>query len=195
MWQRLKEILTQTDQSSAGQPVIHEVLTRSSQEVEEFQSWNQSVYKSATLEWLRSNFESYFNGGKTDRSIAFLNTPSKKGFVLYLTDKILEVEHPEFLMDFIKERVTTLGYTLYTSDLKIYSKGEDVETQQRHYLKPPMKFVPNQKLSQLFGNVEVDYILRNDEPYMFKFSATTYQDHMFQDADAFDQLMRLVFVD
>jgi len=76
--------------------------------------------------------------------------------------------------------------------LKIYSKGESVETQQRHYLKPPMNFVPNKKLSQLFGNISIDYLLKEDKPYIFKFSATTYQDHMFQDAKAFEVLMKML---
>ena len=111
-----------------------------------------------------------------------------------MTDGIVETNQPEHLMDFIKERILDLGYTLYTSDLKTYSVGDDVETQQRHYLKPPLNFVPDKKLSQLFGNIAIEYILRNDQPYMFKFSATTYQDYMFDDPKTFGQLIKAICV-
>lgn len=194
MWHKLKELLYQTEQSTSGQPAVHKVLERTFASREAYASWKYGGNVKETMEWLLSNYQSNISGGKVDRSIAFLDTPSKKGFVLYLMDGHLETNHPEHLMDFIKERVLDLGYTLYTSDLKSYSQGEDVESQQRHYLKPPLNFVPNKKLSQLFGNIAIEYILRNDQPYMFKFSATTYQDYMFEDAQTFEQLMRQLCV-
>ncbi len=194
MVQKLKELLIQTDRSTTGQPAVHRVLTRSKASKEVFISWKDGNDVEATLEWLLSNYQSKVSGGKIDRTMAVLDTPSKKGFVLYLRDRHSETRDPECLMDFMKERILDLGYNLYTSDIKIYSKGDEVETQQRHYLKPPLNFVPNQKLSQLFGNVAIEYVLRDDKPYMFKFSATTYQDHMFEDAKAFGQLMRLLCV-
>jgi len=190
MWNRLKELLYQTEHSTVGQPAVHKVLERTNASREEYSAWKYGGAVKETMEWLLSNYQSNISGGKVDRSIAFLDTPSKKGFVLYLMDSNKDTYHPEHLMDFIKERILDLGYILYTSDLKSYSRGQDVESQQRHYLKPPMNFVADQKLSQLFGNIAIEYILRNDKPYMFKFSATTYQDHMFEDADTYEQLMR-----
>jgi len=195
MWSRLKELLVQSDHSSVGNPVMHDLLVRPEDFAIDYNSWILNGAKDETLGLLLSNYTSYANGGKVDRSIAFLDTPSKKGFVIYLTDKLAQFQQPEFLMDHFRDRVSELGYTLYTSDLKVYSKGDYVETQQRHYLKPPMNFVPNKKLSQLFGNISIEYILRDDKPYIFKFSATTYQDHMFEDAKAFELLMVTLFQD
>lgn len=192
MWSRFKDLLQQTEESSIGNPVEHKMLVRSVLHEIEYDKWTTDGTAAETIEWLLRNFESYHHGGKSDRSIAFLDTPSKKGFVLYLTDGTKAINQPEFLMDFIKDSVEKLGYVHYTSDVKVYSKGVYVETQQRHYLKPPMNFAPNQKLSQLFGNISIDYLLRNDKSYIFKFSTTTYQDHMFEDAAAFEQLMRSV---
>ena len=192
MWQRIKELLNHTERSTSGQPAIHKVLDRSNASNEAYVAWKHENSVHDTLDWLLTNYHSEISGGKVDRSIAFLDTPSKKGFVFYLMDGVPETRHPEHLMDYIKDRMIDLGYNLYTSDLKSYSAGDEVETQQRHYLKPPLNFVPNQKLSQLFGNISIEYILRNDRPYMFKFSATTYQDYMFEDASAFEQLMKVL---
>ena len=194
MWNRLKELLIQTDQSTSGQPAVHKVLERTNGSREAYADWKFGGDVVNSLDWILSNYQSKISGGKSDRTISFLDTPSKKGFVLYLTDGVVETNHPEHLMDFIKERVLNLGYNLYTSDLRTYSVGNDVETQQRHYLKPPLNFVPNKKLSQLYGNIAIEFVLRNDQPYMFKFSATTYQDYMFDDAKTFGQLMKVICV-
>ncbi len=90
MWQRLKELLIQADQSTSGQPAVHEVLDRSSASREEYAAWKYCNDLGDTLQWLLSNFHSKISGGKVDRTIAFLDTPSKKGFVLYLTDGAIE---------------------------------------------------------------------------------------------------------
>ena len=194
MWKRLKELMLQTDTSTRSRPAIHTTLERPNNSLASFKKWKDNTSYYSTMDWILSNYQSYLAGGKVDRSIAFLNTPSKKGFVLYLADNNIETQHPEHLMDYLKERIINLGYNLYTSDLKSYSAQDGIETQQRHYLKPPLEFVPNKKLSQLFGNISIDLILKNDNPYLFKFSATTYQDHMFADAKKFDQLMKTICV-
>lgn len=189
MWRRLKQLFDQVERSTVGVPATHVVLERTPEEDSRRTAWQNSPSASATLQFIDSNFHAYRGGLKTDRSIAFLHTESKKGFVLYLTDQNPTLSEPTFIMDMLRDKIIQLGYISYTSDIKVYSHQHDVETLQRHYLKPPLNFSESKKLSQAFGNISIEYIMRNDKPYLLKFSATVYKDHMFLEADGFDDLM------
>jgi hypothetical protein len=49
------------------------------------------------------------------------------------------------------------------------------------------------KLRQRFGNVTIELYLRDDRPYQLRFRATSYRDHLFQEAEPFDTLVQSLF--
>ena len=86
-----------------------------------------------------------------------------------------------------------MSYRSYVSDTKTYPKNNFVETIQRHYLKPSLKLKSqDQKANQGFGNINIELLLRNDKVVNLKFSATSYRDHQFEEADDFNELMKLI---
>lgn len=188
MWQRIKTIFQEADESSLSNPILHDVLKRSSEYKDGFYDWKEKQEDAFFYSWLANIHRKYVEHDQDEKLISFLNTPSKKGFVLHLQHNYL-FDDPQYLMDSIKERVLNLGYRVYLSDQKSYNSTNSIETLQRHYLKPPLNFQPNKKLSQLFGNIAIQLVLKNDIPRYLKFSATTYQDRMFDDADTFNNLI------
>jgi len=69
MWRRLKELLVQTEQSSVGRPVVHDMLVRHDDFAIDYNGWKHNGAKDETLSWLSANYLSYSHGGKVDRSI------------------------------------------------------------------------------------------------------------------------------
>ena len=69
-----------------------------------------------------------------------------------------------------------------------------METVQRHYLKPKPNFQREGKINQQFGNITIEFDLRDDKPHYLKFQATSYTDHLFEDAKEFKELMSRVII-
>ncbi|MBT8218949.1 MAG: hypothetical protein KJP00_03960 [Bacteroidia bacterium] len=188
MWQRIKTLFQEADQSSISNPILHTILERSETQESDFRRWADLGKEQQFFSWLRYCYNGFFNNQESPAEIKFLDTTSKKGFVLYL-NRSKHIKHPEYIMDAIWLRIKNLGYRNYVSDQKSYNAGSTIETSQRHYLKPPLNFSPGNKLDQLYGNICIELILKNDHPQYLKFSATTYQDHMFQQANKFSTLI------
>jgi hypothetical protein len=191
-WKKIKNVFSTAEQSSSINPTIHEVIERSGEELKNYEQWKNSLAARRLLDWLKNEYFTYLTSPKNiDHSIDFLNTTSKKGFVIHFSNMQYRLEEITFLFDYLKEKVKELPYRIYVSDTRTYPKNDFVETIHRHYLKPSLKLkVAGQKAGQAFGNITIEMLLKNDKIVDLKFSATTYRDHQFKEAGDFNDLMK-----
>lgn len=191
-WKKIKNLFLSVEQSSSINPTIHEVIKRSTEELENYELWKKSLAARRLLDWLKNEYYTYLTSPKNiDKSIDFLNTASKNGFVIHFSKMQYRLDEITFLFDYLKEKVKELPYRVYVSDTRTYPKNDFVETIQRHYLKPSLKLkVVGQKAGQAFGNITIEMLLKNNEVVNLKFSATTYRDHQFKEAGDFNDLMK-----
>ena len=97
--------------------------------------------------------------------------------------------------DFLKEQVLKLPYKKQISDRRIFDKPNYTETIERHYLKPRPTFLSEKKLDQKYGNITIELLLRNNQPHLLKFSATSYTDSKYQKAKTFKELLGQVLAE
>ncbi len=183
----LKQLFTATEQSSVSNPVHHELLKRSDQYLLEYETWKNSANRKQITDWLIAEFSvSKSNPQTLDEAIDFMDNPHSRGFIIYYRN-----EHPEsaylFLLDFLQEKILDLGYRNYMSDIKSFTKKEDVETVQRHYLKPKPTFEP--PINQEFGNVTIELVFKNEKTTLLRLSANPYSDRLYQPPKEFAQLV------
>ncbi|MEM6967376.1 MAG: hypothetical protein AAF573_21610 [Bacteroidota bacterium] len=193
-WKKIKGIFQSAEESSSIKPTIHEVIERSEEEIADYEHWKSTLSSRRMIDWLYNEYITYLTSpSNVDRSIDFLNTPSSKGFVIHFSQTKYRLDEITHLFDLFKEKVKRLPYRSYVSDTRSYPKNNYVETIHRHYLKPSLKLkVAGNKAGQAFGNINIELLLRNDKVINLKFSATTYRDHLFHEAEDFDELMREV---
>jgi hypothetical protein len=193
-WKKIKNVFSAAEESSSINPTIHEVIERSKEQLADYEHWKNSLAARRLIDWLKNEYFTYLTSPKNiDRSIDFLNSTSKKGFVIHFSNMQYRMEEITFLFDYLKEKVKELPYRTYVSDTRIYPKNDFVETIHRHYLKPSLKLkVAGQKAGQAFGNITIEMLLKNDQIVDLKFSATTYRDHQFEEAGDFSDLMKSV---
>lgn len=196
LWKYVKNLFQAEEESSKLKPFIQEPLERSVEEIEAYEHWKRTLAKRKFLDWLNAQYALFTMSGESeiDRTIDFLNTPSAKGFVIHYDTQIHN--HKDFihLFDYLQERVLTMNYKKYMSDIKIYNQTRNnqnyVESIQRHYLKPRFVVKEDNTFDQLFGNIKIELLLRNDVIKNLQFSATHYNDRNFAKADTFNDLMR-----
>lgn len=193
IWNQIKGLFKQVEESSATKPAIHEVINRSIAEKEDFEHWKKTIVRRRLSDWLNNQYAIYKTLPlETDEGIDFLNTPSMKGFVIHFHQTQYSKRDALHFLDFLKERVANLNYRTQLSDVRTYSKPKWVESIQKHYLKPRTNFEEGVKIDQQYGNVSIDLVLRDDRPHHLRFSATSYSDHLYNDAKDFEELVMAV---
>lgn len=181
-------------EGSEGELVLHEVLSRDEEEKAYYDKWNESNVKAQMLDWLHEQYHHYRRNCCCDCKVNFLMIPSVNGFVIHFDEKRWDEVDFVCLFDYFKFRLKDTGYLLQVSDIKAIKKGTCIETTQRHYLKPPRQFelVCGDKMNQKFGNIMVTLNFVNERVCNLKFSATHYNDHLYNPADSFENLMLCV---
>jgi hypothetical protein len=196
LWKYVKDLFKEEAESSKLKPFIQEPLERSETEVESYEIWKRTLGKSRFLDWLNAQYALFKMSGESeiDRTIDFLNTPSSKGFVIHYDRQIHNHQDFVHLFDYLQERVLTMNYKKYMSDVRTYNQTRNqqnyVESIERHYLKPRFVVKEDNTFDQLFGNIKIELLIRNDVIKNFQFSATNYNDRNFAKADTFNDLMR-----
>jgi len=175
------------------QPISHEVLERSAKEKLAYANWKDSSHRKKMLAYIGNNFRVW---KKTPceqcDGIDFLKMKSFDGFIVHLMDLDKDSEEVRHLFDYFKERIQALGYMVYTSDRRSFQRMRWVEQVERHYLKPRPNFEEGKKKNQLFGNINIELLFRDDEPLHLKFAACTYQDSQFSEAGDFEELVEAI---
>lgn len=193
LWDYFKGLFQQAEQSSPSQPLIHELIKRSPEEIQDYQFWIDTVVCQQLKVWLSEQFTLFQTRPlQIDRSIDFLDTPSSKGFVIHFHQTQYSNRDGQHLFDLLKERVLAQNYRTQISDLRTYQRTNTVETVQRHYVKPRIVQTGQGQSDQLYGNVMIELTLKNDQLYNLKFRATSYKDFQFTEALPFQELFELV---
>ena len=187
-WSQITNIFRQAENSSASAPTIHEMIERTEEERAGYVRWQRTEGSKRLFNWLAGQFAVFQEGGRIDESIGFLNTNSSQGFVVYVHKTHYSREEITYFFDHLKERVQTLNYRSDISDRRVFPRRDWVETQERHYLKPRIN-LDEQPIDQGFGNIMIEFELRNDVPHNLRLRATVYQDMMYQEAGSFRALM------
>jgi len=194
-WKKIKSLFQESEQSSPSQPVIHKIIERSEADKIAYEKWKITLSARRLLDWLNNQYVAYLSPtARTDDAIAFLNTPSAKGFVIHFHQTQYRKTEIIHLFDLLREKVLEMKYHSYVSDIRTFNRPQWIESIQRHYLKPSLNFkkTKTEKFNQGYGNIKIELELRNEQVYNLRFSATTYQDHNFNKADEFKELMGMV---
>lgn len=189
LWDQIKGLFNQVENSTPAHPTIHEMIERDEAELQDYEQWKKTLAKQRLLNWLMDQYAVFRNSGRLDTSIDFLNTPSSKGFVIHFHKTQYSKREITHFFHYLKERVQELEYRVQISDRRIFPRSTWIETQERHYLKPRNKYTEGKLINQRFGNITIELEQRNDVVYNLRLRATVYKDALYKDANSFPALM------
>jgi hypothetical protein len=193
IWEYIRNLFKEAEESSPSNPAIHEMIERSEEERQQYEHWLGSLVKRRLVDWLDNQYAIYrVSPDDIDEAMDFLHTPSSKGFVIHFHKTNYNRQEITHFFDFLKDQMKGLNYKVQISDTRTYNQKNWVETVERHYLKPRPRFEAGKKIDQRFGNVTIELVLRNDRVYQLKLQATSYRDHLYQEAEEFRDLMQAI---
>lgn len=190
-WDQIKNIFQSAETGTPADPTIHEMIERTEEDRVAYEHWKTTAGPRRLLDWLANQYARHRDNLSTDETIGFLDTASSKGFVIYFGQMNYHREEIRHFFHYLQERILTLDYRNNISDRRIFPRQDWVETQERHYLKPRVDFNAK-KMDQSFGNITIEFELRNDVPHNLRLRATVYHDAMFEAGGSFGGLMMAI---
>lgn len=210
-WEQIKGVFAGAQTSTAREPVLHDTLVRHRDRKADFERWQEAIVAKAMRAWLAQAYGHYLTHGRPpSEAIDFLDTPSSKGFVMHFDELQYSREEAEMFQLLLRDRVLYGGpdrertYRTQVADTKTYNANGATERVDRYYLKPrpvfhedpaiaaaPDNYTADQ-FGQGFGNVLIELIVRNEQPYRLRFSATIYHDRVYQEAESFGRLVEVL---
>ncbi|MEM7573377.1 MAG: hypothetical protein AAF433_10775 [Bacteroidota bacterium] len=188
-WKQIKSAFSAAEQSSPSQPAVHELLTQSVADELAFEQWKRTESGARLLDWLAEEYSIFRAKRPGDQALAFLDTPSSKGFIIYFHRMGYRTEEIRHFFYLLKERIQAFNYRVDLSDRRIYNRRDWVETVERHYLKPRNKFVPGELIDQRYGNIAISLESRDDQIHHLRLRATIYRDALYAKGQDFSDLM------
>ena len=193
VWEYFKDFFREAERSSASHPIIRAALERSPEEKEAFESWKDSLACRRIVGFLAEGYAMYQSMPESvDRGLTFLDSPSSKGFAFHFLQIDCSRQDASHLLDLMRQKVLTFNYRPQHSDTRTWSEKDWAQTVERYYLKPRQAWVEGQKIDQQFGNITIELVLRNDQPHLLTFRATSYSDRLYADATDFHELMQVI---
>lgn len=179
--------------NACSQPISHGLIHRTDEELQGFEKWKHSACRREMLNYIANNYKIWKNTPcEQCDGIDFLKMKTFDGFVVHFMDLDKDCDEVRHLFDYFKERIRSMGYVSYVSDIQEFQRVRWIEKVERHYLKPRLKRQLDEKREQRFGNINIELLFRDNEPLHMKFAACTYQDSQFEDAEDFDELVKVI---
>ena len=161
------------------------LIKRSEDFLKRFERWKTTE---VCQDFLNEIWESYFwrrKGVDKEPVLVLFESSNSNGFAINYSPEF-DQHSFHFLLDHFADQVKKLGYRLVTSRNSLRDKGDYVEKKEMHYLKPKHDF--SEPIDQKFGNVQIEYIEKNNEASRIKFIANSYPDRKYKEAMSFESL-------
>lgn len=178
-------------ESKPHQPLIHEIIERSEDEMRIFQAWKKSIRKEQLLNSLSGWLLKTPGCQNSTQFARIVNEKAANGFVVYCENEYLSQVEAQHFTDYLKEKIEELGYSCQLSDSRTFIKDGSAESSDRYFLKPPNKpSFFDEPLNQEFGNVLIQCQKVDEKPIYIKLMRCFYQDRKYLKPRTFEDLLK-----
>lgn len=171
--------------------ILHEVILRKKTESLNYQRWLKSMDKFEQIGAIERSYKLAKENVDSEPTILIMNTAYSNGFAIPYNSMYSRDEF-RFIFDYFKDQVLKMDYRLAGSDRKIREKQNNIETVEKHYLKPPLNY-KDKVTDQQYGNILIEHVSINDKPDHIKIMANIYSDRLYSEAKSFDEFMERLF--
>lgn len=171
---------------------IHEVMSRSDREVEDYESWKRTEDFECIISDVERGYYLKKQGIVSSMEVHLLESKYSNGFAITFNEEFTE-ENFQHVFDYLKERGLAQGYKLAQADRRILDKDTYEETIEKWYLKPNGDDPGTGIADQKFGNILIEKVSIDRKPNYLKLMANIYQDRLYTEAKPFSELIELIF--
>lgn len=173
---------------------IKEVLKRNEKFQKEYNNWKEGKNSVELIEDTKTQYYYKKADISSNNNIILFSGRGSNGFAITYK-KAFGKRNFQYLLEFFKENILKLGYTIQLAEFQMNDKNNFVESKEKYYLKANFR---NQRknlqiCNQLYGNVLLEHILVDNKPSHIKILVNYYQDSLFTKVLDFDDLVEAIF--
>jgi len=176
---------------SDKEPLVSGKLERSEDFLAEYNQWKETSILNSVLGDLQIAYNKSNAFGMYNPAFHVYHSQQANGF-FFNTQMRFTKEIYSYLMEYFKESVLELGYSIYTSDRKLKDHENGVQQVDRHYLKPSLTNT-EPPIDQKYGNVLIELFTLDEEIQYLKVMVSVYSDRSYQDPKPFLEFMETLF--
>ncbi len=173
--------------------LVKKTLKRSEKFKETYHKWVENLSFNFIIRLIFEEWETRSEILAPEASLFYYNTDQSNGF-LYYFEKGANTDDIHFLVQLFADRVKKLGYMVNHQEEEVTEAENFLKTKQVVYLKPKLKYRMETPYQQLFGNIHIECVWHDGEPYYIKVMANYYSDRAYDLPSSFDDLVAHLFV-
>jgi len=164
--------------------LVKSKLERSASFLLEFEKWEES--NSYQLE-INAIYQ-HFKGDANERELFRLKDRAADGFYFLINPDENKQDYC-FFLDAMKNRMKALDYILNRAVKIQKEKKDEVYQTEQYYLKPSLKYRYDLPYEQLYGNLFLEYVIKNNRPFYFKIQVNYFNDRNYKKSLPFDEFL------
>lgn len=174
--------------SSPSNPLVHELLVRSEEDLALYDLWDKSDEMEELLDDVVRAYFLKKQGILSQAEVHLLNSEYSNGFAVRYLEEYGERNFRHFF-DFLKEQVLRMEYKLEQNDRRIIDRGDYELIIEKWYLKSARYQNEEGLIDQKYGNVLIEHHTVDRHPSFIKLQANIYQDRLYTKPLAFDEFI------
>ncbi len=173
------------------EPLVSGKLERSEEFENLYTRWKESSVLGSVLGDLQIAYNKSNAFGKYNPAFHVYHSHQANGFY-FNTHMRFTKDIYAYLMEYFKDSVLELGYSIYTSDRKLKDRENGVQQIDRHYLKPTLSDT-EPPIDQKYGNVLIELFSLDNEIQYLKVMVSVYSDRSYSEPKPFLEFMEALF--
>jgi len=201
LWDFLKPKIKKEEKRSSELSFLHEQVSLKSYDLISFQEWKETKCLPDIQRLISTSYSNFLiTQNAKQASLSFLDTKVSSGLIIHCPITSFSKQDLMHVMYFFYLKFEEKGYVLNLADVKSRQKSSWVENIYRHYLKPSLRLeklngTNGPVLNQLYGNISIELVSRDDIPYQLKLLANNYHDQNYAPAQDFSDLIEWITKD
>ncbi|MEQ8910651.1 MAG: hypothetical protein RIC95_15750 [Vicingaceae bacterium] len=190
----LQELFPEKDKgkSPIKEVLVREMIKRSQVFAQDYKVWKEQDMHLGLLAHVNEN--RHLRLANPDAQVNYFRYTHhlSNGFYFHGEDPWNSNDY-QFFVQHLIDLLKGEEYRLNNATKEVVEENGQLKTVEHFYLKPGLKFRRERPYQQLFGNIEIEHRMVEEETNLVKLMAHVYQDRNFQEPLEFDDLMQKIF--
>lgn len=191
LWQAIQSQVKSSKKRDSNVPFLSELIDDkdfSNTQIDRF-------YKEqgrAVLQKVNREYQNFIQNIPTKNGVYFISDRGINGFALDLRKFDMTLQDLRNFQNHLVVQLKDFGYTKHYHKVETTQKSGYVECIYRYYLKPSYQITMTTPINQLFGNVCIELVSRNDKLFRLVVKVMYYSDRNYQKELPFDRFLATI---
>jgi hypothetical protein len=151
------------------------------------QNWGFQMIDDVAISYI-----DFLSSNKGTQKFNFIKQNGINGFALELSKFSYNSSDWRNFQFYCKEKLLEAKYIAHVKEVSSKSDVGNLYITYKYYLKPSIRLMTEIPSVQLFGNISLDLIIKNEQPFRFLLKANYYSDRNYQKEQAFQEIFSLL---